>query len=300
MAQIKNTMRRLAFIALLSSLMIFSHVPKVVAEACSNTSNYGVVSLDIPTLPTRGSYVLWTRMQAPDAEHNRYRLEVNSNTCYEVGGSSIVPGEWEWVSFYGGSLSKTVRYNFDHTTENSLRLIGMDAGVRVDRILLIKNDCVPTGLGDNCQSTTATAAYSSSGATEVPPPSTAPVGGVVIPSQTIVNKKSSISKVVYFADGAPIPTSSNNGIDTTLLRNGSHRISIQITQTNGIVVNEVTTIAVENKQGVLSPFTRWARLNEGQAMSISIALGVVLVMSSVLLFVRHKHLQKRLLTFRGF
>ena len=300
MAQTINTMRRLTFIALLCGLMILSHAPKAVAEACDNTANFGVVSLDVPTLPTRGTYVLWTRMQAPDPEHNRYRLEVNGNTCYEVGGSSIVPGEWEWVSFYGGSLSNTVRYNFDHMTENSLRLIGMDAGVRIDRILLIKNDCVPTGLGDNCRSTAATAAYSSSGATEVPPPSSAPVGGIVIPSQTIVNKKSSISKVVYFADGAPIPTAANNGIDTTLLSNGSHRISIQITQTNGIVLNEVTTIVTQNKQGVLSPFTRWARLNEGQAISLSIMFGIMLIIGAALLFVRHKQLQKRLLTFRGF
>ena len=300
MAHTKNTLKRLAFIALLSGLMIFSHAAKVVADAGENTANYGVVALDVPTLPTRGAYVLWTRMQVPDDQHNRYRLEVNGNTCFEVGGSSVTPGEWEWVSFYGGNLSKTVRYDFDHTTENHFRLIGIDPGVRIDRILLIKNGCVPAGLGDNCQSTTASATFSLSGATEVPPASNGPVGGIVIPTQTIVNNADQITKVVYYADGAPIPTAYNFGIDTTLLRNGTHRISIQITKSNGMVINEATTLMVENKQGVWSPLVRWARLNAQDAIILSSVLGVCFVAGSVLLFVRHTKLQKRLLTFRGF
>ena len=292
--------RRFAYIAVLSLLLLFSHAPKVTAEACDTSAGYGVVALDIPTLPTRGTYVLWTRMQVPDDQHNRYRLEVNDNTCFEVGGSSITPGEWEWVSFYGGGLTKTVRYTFDHTTENHMRLIGVDAGVRVDRVLLIKNDCIPTGLGENCQSATATAAFSLSGATEVPPPTNGAVSGVVIPTQTITNSKSRIAKVAYYSDGKPIPTAYNFGIDTSLLSNGTHRISIQITQTNGIVVNEVTTLRVDNATGVLSPFTRWARLNVVDAIILSCCVGGIFATSMVVFLVRHKRLQKRLLTFRGF
>lgn len=300
MAHTKNTLKRYAFMIVLSGLMIFSHAPKVAADACANQANYGVVSLDVPTLPTRGTYVLWTRMQVPDDKHNRYRLEVNGNTCFEVGGSSVTPGEWEWVSFYDGNLSRSVRYNFDHTTENRLRLIGVDAGVRIDRILLIKNGCIPTGLGENCQSTEATATFSLSGATEVPPASNGPVSGVFIPSQTIIQNKNQITKIVYYADGAPMPTASGGGIDTSLLSNGVHRISIQITRSNGIVINEATTITVENKQNVFSPLIRWARLNAREAIILSVASGILLIAGSVTLFARHIRLQKRLLSFRGF
>ncbi len=293
--------KRLFFLSILSLLMVVSSKQTATASACSSTENYGVLSLSLPELPRSGTYNIWTRMQAPDATHNRYRLEVNGQECYEVGGSSITPGQWVWVSFKGGDLTQKVRHNFEEVKGNKIRLIGSDSGVKVDRLLLVKNDCIPENLGNNCQSDAVPAsAVQAEGASEVPPPSSGPVSGIVIPSTSISLKPSLISKVVYFSDGKAVPTAAGNGIDTTLLSNGSHRVSMHITRTDGTVLNEATTLNVENKQGAFSPLRRYIRLHTQAFIIWSLLLGGLLFVLVILLGIRHIKLQKRLLNFHGF
>jgi hypothetical protein len=267
--------KRAFFLGLLSLIMIASSRGRAVA-ACDNVAHYGAITVKIPNLPTKGTYNVWTRMQVPDMSHSQYRLEVNGLTCYEVGGSSITPGQWTWVSF-------------------------QDGDVKIDRLLLIKSDCVPIADGSNCQSDNpVVSSIDIAGATVVPPPSTGPVSGLIVPSQTISLAPENIAKVVYAADGRPMPTSTGFTLDTTLLNNGSHQIAIQITKTNGTVVNEATTLVVENAQSVFSPLQRWARLNQRTTVITSSVVGGIFLLIATLLIIRHIKLQKRLLNFRGF
>ncbi len=292
--------KRAIFLTILCVMMVISNKQQVYA-ACDNVSQYGSITVKIPTLPTSGTYNVWTRMQIPDAEHSQYRLEINGKRCYEVGGSSITPSQWTWVSFQDGDLSSKVRYDFDKSVTNTAALIGTNPGVKIDRLLLIKTDCVPAGDGSNCQSDTlSTSAIDIAGATKVPPPSDGPVSGIIIPTQTISRAPATISKVIYAVDGKQIPTAQSFGIDTTLLINGSHHVAMQITMLNGSVTNEATTLTIENPQTALAPLKRWARLNQQTAVLISSVIGGILVLMSVLLILRHIRLQKRLLSFRGF
>jgi hypothetical protein len=293
-------MKKILVILALCGLCIMSQSQRA-AAACQNVAGYGAVSAAVPVLPSAGSYTIWTRMQAADATHNRYQLEVDGQDCFEVGGSSLEPGQWQWVSFQDGDLDAKVRYNFEHTSDNVLKLIGSDAGVKIDRLLLIKNDCVPVDIGNNCQSG-AVALNSGDliGADEIPPPSEGPVSGLIVPSQTISLHPNNISRVVYFVDSKQIPTAAGNALDTTLLTNGSHRVAIQITLVNGGVSNETTTLNVENKQTIFSPFRRLVRLNQHTTVVLSSILGGVLVLITILLIIRHVRLQRRLLNFHGF
>ncbi|MDB5182276.1 MAG: hypothetical protein JWO47_60 [Candidatus Saccharibacteria bacterium] len=280
--------------------MVASSHSRAIA-ACENVSSFGAVTVRIPTLPSSGIYNLWTRMQTPDTEHNQYNLEINGGSCFAVGGSSITPGQWTWVSFQDGDLSSKVHFNFDSTDKNTARLIGTEKDVKIDRLLLVKTDCVPAGDGSNCQSdSVAASAVDISGATQIPSPSTGPVSGLIIPSPTISQNEEAVLKVVYSADGKPIPTTKSYMLDTTLLSNGSHQIAMQISRTNGTTINEATTITVQNPEGALSPLTRWARLNQGTAVTISSVIGGLLLILATLLIVRHIRLQKRLLEFKGF
>ena len=288
------------FLSLVSALSFSSAAPKAAAAACADMGA-GSVSLAVPLLPSRGIYTIWSRVQVPDDTHTRYRLEVNGSTCFTVGGSSITPGEWTWVSFENGILTNTVKYEFKNSNGNTVKLLGEDAGVRVDRLLLVKSACVPEGLGANCESDAVpVAALDTSGATEVPPPSSGEVRGIIIPSQTVSRNPKSIKQVVYYVDGSPLPVAENFGLDTTLLENGTHRVSMQITAANGSVSNEVTTITVKNPENVLSGVKRWIRLHEKTTVILSSVVGGALLILAIYFVIRHIRLQKRLLRFHGF
>jgi len=288
------------FLALLGSFHFMGASRAAAAAPCVD-DGAGSVLIGLPALPSRGRYTVWSRVQVPDDEHTRYKLEINHDACFMVGGSSITPREWTWVSFQDGILTNYVQYDFTHVTDNIVRLIGADAGVRVDRLLLVKNDCVPEGLGSNCTTDVVpVAAMDTKGATEVPPPSPGKVSGVVVPSQTVTRKPGSVKRVVYYADGEPMPATPNFGLDTTLLTNGTHRVTMQITQSNGSVSNEITTLDVENPESAFSPLRRWVRLNTRAAVIISSVNGGALLLAALFFIVRHIRLQKRLLHFHGF
>lgn len=292
--------KRFYLLAILSLLMITSSKQTVLA-VCDNTSKLGAVSVDIPKLATVGTYNIWTRMQAPDEAHNQYRLEINGQTCYEVGGSSITPNQWTWVSFQDGNLSSKVKFDFNEKSGNTAKLIGSQAGVKVDRLLLVKTDCVPIADGSNCQSSdVSSSAVDTSGATQIPSPSSGPVGGLIMPSTTITQNITSIQNVIYSVDGKQLPNSDGFVLDTTLLSNGSHQVAIQITKTNGLVINEATTINVENPENAFTPFRRWVRLNQSSAVWISSIVGGILLITAIFLIVRQIKLQRRLLEFKGF
>ena len=292
--------KRSVLLSVLCLMMIISSRGRATAE-CNNVSQYGSITLKIPSLPTKGVYNIWTRMQVPDQTHSQYQLEINNDQCFEVGGSSIMPNVWTWVSFKDGDLSSKIRVDFNTVSLNTAKLIGINPGVKIDRLILIKTDCIPVADGSNCQSdAVSTSAVDIAGANQVPPPSTGPVSGIIIPTQTISRSPEAIAKVLYVVDSKQIPTTNGFGIDTTLLSNGSHQVAMQITNDYGIVTNESTTILVENPVNALSPLKRWIRLNQSTAVKLSSISGGIIVLLAIFLVVRHMRLQKRLLSFRGF
>lgn len=289
------------FVSILGLGILFSQNASATSAACTNKNTYGSVSLTLPLLPTRGTYTVWTRMQVPDATNTSYHLEINSNSCFQVGGKVIDPGVWTWVSYQDGDTNNEISYDFDQTSENKIVLIGSRKGVKLDRLLLVKNDCVPVNLGNNCQSDATPVAVSDvSGAAMVPPPSTGMVSGTIFPSNTIARDAALITKVVYYADGKPIPATDSFKLDTTLLGNGPHSITMQIQYADSSVINQVTNIEVANKQTAFSPVRRYIRLNTRTILTLSTVIGVILLLVLLLMIVRHTRLQKRLLVFRGF
>lgn len=281
--------------------MVASSRELVTAAACQNVSDRGAITVQLPSLPSVGTYTIWTLMQIPDAAHNQYQLDVNNDSCYEVGGASVMPASWQWVSSQAGTTTGKVQYNFTSTSGNSMTLIGTQAGVRLDRILVTKNTCVPSGNGTNCQSDTVSAvAADLSGASTVPPPSDSPVSGSIVPSQTITNDPANVLSVIYVVDSVQIPAEPNFALDTTLLSNGTHQVVMRISKANGTISNEATTITVNNPQTAFAPFIRWIRLNQHTAVMVSSIVGGVLVFCTLILLVKHIRLQRRLLSFHGF
>ena len=130
------------------------------AAACTApATDYGTVTLSV-NIPATGTYRIWTRMSAPDTSNNTYLLDVDSTSCYTVGGSTVptyasgattyfANNSTNWINVT--SSGTQVSYNFTNTGTHTLKLIGNAANVVVDRIILTQDTtCTPTGTGDNC------------------------------------------------------------------------------------------------------------------------------------------------------
>jgi hypothetical protein len=87
---------------------------------------------------------------APDTTANSYLLEIDGNTCFTVGDSAIAANSWTWVDYQNGSTTNKINATLTAGT-HSVKLIGREAGVKVDRVLFLSDTtCVPTGTGGNC------------------------------------------------------------------------------------------------------------------------------------------------------
>lgn len=291
--------RRLLVIVTILGLLF---VPKIHAQtSCpANDKNYGQVELAVPKLGTAGAYNIWTRMQAASQTNNQYLLNVNGASCYKIGGSSLEPSQWQWVYFQDGNLNQKVVFDFNRAEGNSLKLIGVQTGVKISHIMLTKSDCIPIEYGNNCAENGAAIMSASGNTSSVPPLTGDSVSGNIFPTQLIIAEQTNIAKVIYFVHGKTIPSSKNFSLDTSLVPNGAHRIAIQITKKNGDIINQETSITVSNLESILSPAIRWARLNRNSLATVGVIAGGVLVLVSIFHLIKHLLLKRRLMMFRGF
>lgn len=145
-------------------LQSFGPSDQVAAAACvAPATDYGTVSNLSVNITTAGTYRIWTRMAAANSSNNTYLLEVDNNTCFTVGGSTVptyvsgatthfASGISNWINqtSSGSAVSMSLGVG-THTFE----LIGNAAGVVVDRLIVTSSTtCVPSGTGDNCAETT--------------------------------------------------------------------------------------------------------------------------------------------------
>src|SRR6266581_3091724 len=113
--------------------------------ACAHTlpSGTGVATTSI-TIPSTGSYALWTRMMVPSSTANSYYLQVDSGCPYLVSDTTGT-NSWNWVSSAPITLALA-------TGSHTITMVGNQAGVKVDE-LIFSQSCTPTGTGDACFST---------------------------------------------------------------------------------------------------------------------------------------------------
>lgn len=128
----------------------------VSAAACATpTKSYGSATLQL-SVPTAGTYKLWTRMNVPDATNNSYLLEVDGNTCFTVGDGSVPAKTWSWVNHQNGATNIPISMTLSAGT-HTLKAVGREPSVKFDRILAVSDqNCLPTVLGDNCMATADT------------------------------------------------------------------------------------------------------------------------------------------------
>ena len=137
---------------LLILLAVSIFIPDIAkAAACTLPStSYGTDSLTA-NVPSTTTYTLWVNLLAPSSTSNSVLVQVNGNTCFNAGGSSSIPANtWTWVDYQNGSSAQKMQLSLN-SGNNTIELIGNEAGVGVSNILLLADaSCVPTGSGTNC------------------------------------------------------------------------------------------------------------------------------------------------------
>ncbi len=159
-----NTIRKRILYAMSSlGLLLASLLPvtPAVAAACTPPgTDYGMLTQTF-SVSSAGTYRIWSRLAAPDASNNTYLLDVDSTSCYTVGGSTVpVYANGATTHFVNNTTNWTSKTSTGTTIDISLsaanhtfKLIGSGQGLVVDRIILTKDTtCTPIGTGDNCAS----------------------------------------------------------------------------------------------------------------------------------------------------
>jgi hypothetical protein len=120
------------------------------AACTSLPATYGSATQTV-SVPSDGTYRVWSRIMAPNTTNNSYYLEADGTTCgVVVGDSAITANTWTWVDYQGGTSTNKINLTLTAGT-HSIRMLGKEQDVELDRVILTTDTtCVPTGTGDNC------------------------------------------------------------------------------------------------------------------------------------------------------
>lgn len=227
-----------------------SHNFAAAAGPCTApTTDYGTVTQTV-NVPGTGTYRIWSRMSAPSSTANTYMLEIDANSCYTIGGSTIPTYASGATTFFANDtsnwISKTsagTQVDVSLTSGNhTFKLIGNADGVVLDRLVLTQDtSCVPTGTGDNCANPPDTTAPTVS--------ITAPTNGTTISGTTTVSASATddvaVSKVEFYVDGTLKSTDTSSPYSFSLLSSslttGSHTLTAKAYDTSN---NSTTSAAV--------------------------------------------------------
>jgi hypothetical protein len=194
-------------------------------------------------------------MSAPDTTNDTYLLEVDGNTCYNVGGNNVPTYASGATTYFANNSTNWINKTSSNTVisqslsagTHTLKLIGNAPGVVVDRIVFTQDTaCTPSGDGSNC---------SSSPDTTSPVVSiTSPANNAALASTTTVTANAtdnvSVSKVEFYVDSALKSTDStadgsNNftySLDPSSLADGNHTLTAKAydAANNSTTSNSVT------------------------------------------------------------
>ncbi len=278
--------------------LVFVSLPAYVnAAACQDSGNHGAVRLLLPEVPASGQYQLWIRMQSP-SNTAKVQAELNGTECFEVGNSLLQPNTWTWVPYYTNNQNQTI--NIHAARGNIIKIIGTQASVKVDKVLLTDPSCTPQDQGGNC-SGSGTVLLGQDSIVPVAPAGSGPVAGKAIISQTPFTQGSNLTGLSYSAGGRTLQSFvAAEPFDTTLLENGEHTVLIKTTLQDGTIIQESAIINIGNDETVLSPLRRWIRLQEKSLVVIALAMTSAALLAVLISISRRLYLKRRERHFHGF
>jgi hypothetical protein len=224
-----------------------SSVTVTVNNCASLPTTYGSASSSVNVTST-GTYHVWARVMAPDTTNNSFYFQ-SDNSCGVLMGdsSSISPNTWVWVDYRDGNSATKNDISYSTTGSHNIILTGNEPGVKLDRVLLLSETCVPTGTGDNC---TTTPDITAPTASITSPATGATVSGTVNVAATATDNAggSGVAKVDFSVDGVLKSSDTTSPYsfswDSTGAAIGNHTISAKATDAAGNV-SAVASITVK-------------------------------------------------------
>ena len=124
-----------AFLVAATSITFITLNAQPASAACpALPTDKGTATMTV-SVPSNGTYRVWSRLMAPDTTNNSYYLEIDDTTCgVNVGDNAFAANSWTWVDHQNGNTSSKV--NVTLTAGNhTLRFVGKEAGVKLVEIL---------------------------------------------------------------------------------------------------------------------------------------------------------------------
>lgn len=240
----------LAFVAVKKHASPYVKVALAAVNCSSVPTDTGVATVSNQNVSTTGTYKIWSRIQSPDNNPNSYYLRFDDSTCFKVGGASITPNSWTWVNYEDGTTGTPITIDLN-AGNHKIEFVGNQANVKLDRVILTTDSCVPTGNGDNC----VTIDQAPQVSVVQPNPSTVSgtVGIAVLATDT---DSTPVSKVELFANGSSIgvvPVTQFGYVlqwDTRTVANGTYQLTAKATDTANLTTTSgPVTVTINNGGG---------------------------------------------------
>ncbi len=173
------------------------------AAACTTTpSGAGSATYNF-NVPATANYRIWTRISAP-VSGNGVFLKIDT-ACPVKLVNNFPANTWAWINLNNGDPALRMIRSFS-AGNHTIRLIGNQANVKVDGIILTPNlTCVPSGTGSNCAGVSVTAPTNPYPCSTRPELRTGSSGVCVQRVQWFLNQKIQ-SNLVIDGDFGPLTT----------------------------------------------------------------------------------------------
>lgn len=216
-----------------------------VAACAAPSPAYGSATMQL-TVPTTGTYRIWSQVNAPDTTNNSVLLEVDGGSCYVVGDSNLNATTWTWVNHQNGSLSSKISTTLT-AGSHTFKVIGREPSVKIGRILVVADqNCTPIGLGDNCM---ASADTTKPAVTIAEPAEGSTASGSVTIKATATDD-AAINKVEFSVQNNLVATDTSSPYEynwnTAALANGTYTIAAKAYDSAGNSSTDTQAIIVKN------------------------------------------------------
>lgn len=280
----------LLFLLIVFAQIMTRYVPKVEAAACTNNAQYGQVTLSAD-IPTAGEYVVWVRLQPATVSSNLLKLEINGNTCYSLGSTTIPAASWTWVNFHGNQQTNIMKYNFTTTGSKAIKLFGLSPNMKIDKIILLgsgeqcaSNGVVPIADGGNCASGVMAAPNE--------PDEVLPV--------IVSNNADNVARVEYLINGQTRQTVTGaQPLDIGSIPSGTYELTTKVTLMDGTVIESKESLSLDNPSDMFAGIKMWVEDYRTWVIAALIIVGASAVGAFVFYGMRVLHHRKMYLKHHG-
>lgn len=226
----------------------------------TTSSSFGTLTQDI-TIPANGTYKLWVRLNAPDAVNNAIQAQVDNGTVIKMGDGGLKANTWTWVDYKNGDLNNKATVTLSAGTRK-ITITGIENGVKIDRVLVTNETCVPLNTGENCTTPITTPPTTTPTTPEPNVTVSGPNEGSTVTGNTTIKVTATfpIQEVSFRIDNQWQTTDKSDPFlwewNTTKFSNGAHKIVARVRKQGdpgNVYTEKIINVKVTNQAEPTQP-----------------------------------------------